>query len=417
MSNTSSQSNATCPACGLLCDDVIVTTQGNQVKVIKNGCPKSVAFFEQTSDALNPSIDGVAVHLNEAISHVASILKRAESPLITGLSTDITGFRALFGLSQKINANLKHMNANSISRNIKVLQSTGWQTTTLTEVKNRADVIVCFGSNIEAHNPRFYERFVDVDGMFVTTKNRQVIVLGNTQKTPHIKSDTLQPQKLSPLNISAEADYSCVRAAQILACRADDLPSVTIALRALVAGKTLKANEVAGISMADLQTVAEKLKVAKYAVLIWVAKDFNFPHAELTIQNITETVAILNQTTRAAGLALGGSDGDTSANYAHTWLSGLTLNDDAIAHDCLVWVNSFSRDKSPPETNKPLIVLGTQAPLGITPNVFIPVATPALDCAGSLFRVDGSVTLPLKKIRESKLPTLGEVVRKIEALL
>ena len=72
-------------------------------------------------------------------------------------------------------------------------------------------------------------------------------------------------------------------------------------------------------------------KQAKYAVFTWVAKDLNFPHAELTIQNITETVAILNNSTRAAGLALGGSDGDTSANYTNTWLSGLALNDNPIA--------------------------------------------------------------------------------------
>ena len=36
------------------------------------------------------------------------------------------------------------------------------------------------------------------------------------------------------------------------------------------------------------QRIAQ-LKQAKYAVLIWVAKDLDFPHAELTIQNIIGT--------------------------------------------------------------------------------------------------------------------------------
>ena len=388
-----------CPACGLLCDDVLVKSAGNVLKVQKNGCAKSVAFFEQANLNAQPTIAGKAASLKDAIAEAARLLKQSKSPLLDGLSTDIAGFRALFSLAKKTNANLRHANATSIARNMRVLQSAGWQATTLTEVKNHADVIVCFGTDIVAHNPRFFERFVDVDGMFVNAKNRQVIVLGNSQNSTHIKSDALE-------------------AAWRLPCRADDLPSVTIALRALVAGKALKATEIAGIKVAELQKLAEILKAAKYAVLTWVAKDLDFQHAELTIQNITETVALLNQTTRAASLALGGSDGDTGANYANTWLSGFVLSDDVVEHDAVIWVNSFSADKSPPNTPQPLIVFGNAGcKFTIAPAVFIPVATPALDCGGQMFRVDGSVTLPLKKLRESKLPTLSEVASQIEALL
>jgi formylmethanofuran dehydrogenase subunit B len=51
------------------------------------------------------------------------------------------------------------------------------------------------------------------------------------------------------------------------------------------------------------------------------------------------------------------------------------------------------------------------------PDVFIPIATPGLDCSGTLFRVDSSVVLPLKKVRENDLPTLADVAKQIEALL
>jgi formylmethanofuran dehydrogenase subunit B len=153
-------------------------------------------------------------------------------------------------------------------------------------------------------------------------------------------------------------------------------------------------------------------------VLAWIAKDLDFPHAELTIQNITETVSILNQTTRAAGLPLGGSDGDSSTNNAHTWLSGLALNNAHVEHDCMVWVNSFSAEKQPPQTNKPLIAFGnTDSKFATEPDVFIPIASPGMDSNGTLFRVDSSVILPLKKLRENDLPTLNEVVNRIEGLL
>jgi formylmethanofuran dehydrogenase subunit B len=390
---------ATCPACGLLCDDVLIENNNNKIKVLTRSCEKAIAFFEQPlrqglNDKVSPQINGKPATLQQAIAHAAKLIKVSQQPLFAGLSTDVQGFRATYNLAQRTNGSLQHMNVQSSARNMKVLQSAGWQTTTLTEVKNRADVIVCFG-DIAKHNPRFFERFVNVDGMFVKAKQREIIFIGEK----NVKNDALQP------SIHA-------------ACRAVDLPEITLVLRALVGGKKLKATQVAGIQVSDLQTIADKLKTAKYAVLAWVAKDLDFPHAELTIQNITETVAILNQTTRAAGLPLGGSDGDTTANNANTWLSGLALNDEVIEHDLMVWVNSFNADKAPPETDKPLIVLGnSNSQLEKVPDVFIPIATPALDNSGTLFRVDSSVILPLKKVRESDLPTLSEVVSGIEKLL
>ena len=393
---------ATCPACGLLCDDVVIDNNQQKIKVLANGCAKGITFFEQPLnqdlDKISPKINGKPASSQQAIAHAVTLLKASQQPLFAGLSTDVAGFRSLYHLSQKTNASLQHMNASSMARNMKVLQSTGWQTTTLTEVKNRADVIVCFG-DISKHNPRFFERFVDIDGMFVQAKHRQIIVIGEANNKGIIKSHALE-------------------SAQILACRADDLPSITIALRALVAGKRLKTTEIAGVKLCDLQALADTLKVAKYAVLAWVAKDLDFSHAELTIQNITETVAILNQTTRAAGLPLGGSDGDTSANNTNTWLSGLALNDKPIEHDCMVWMNSFSPEVLPPLKDKPLIVFGNNhCQFEGVPDVFIPIATPGLDCSGTLFRVDSSIVLPLKKVRESDLPTLSEVLSQIDKLL
>ena len=416
---------ATCPACGLLCDDVLIENNQKKIKVLANGCAKAISFFEQPlnlglDDKVSAQINGKPVTLQQAIAHAAKILQASQQPLFAGLSTDLQGFRAIYNLAQITDGSLQHMNAQSTARNMKVLQSTGWQTTTLTEVKSRADVIVCIGTDIVSHNPRFFERFVDCDGLFISAKQREIIFIGE--------------------NVNTKSELSPTTPASLLPCRAVDLPEITLVLRALVAGKQLKATEVAGLKISDLQAVANKLKTAKYAVMAWVAKDLDFAHAELTIQNITQTVALLNNTTRAAGLPLGGSDGDTTANNANTWLSGLALNDEAVEHDLVVWVSSFNMDKLPPESDKPLIVIGNANLVGATysseatllndkarsrlqaaptksPAVFIPIATPGLDCSGTLFRVDSSVILPLKKIRENSLPTLSEVVNQIEALL
>lgn len=402
---------ATCPACGLLCDDVSVSSENNHHKVITKNCAKSVHFFEQPSASVSPQVNGQTSTLPQAIAHAAKLLKDSKQPLFAGLSTDVQGFRAVYHLAQKTNGHLQHINSKSMARNMAVLQSTGWQTTTLTEVKNRADVIVCIGSDIASHNTRFFERFVwlnapKTDAMFTEAGARKIIYIGE-----HLNTKAgVSPDGTPPISVD---------------CSNADLPEILAVLRALIAGKPLKAQTVAGIAISDLETIAETLKQAKYAVLAWIAKDLDFAHAELSIQSITETVVLLNnqQTGRAAGISLGGSDGDTSANNANTWLSGYALNNastkpNSTNNDLMVWVNSFSDDKQPTSSNTPLIVLGNaNMSLSQTPDVFIPIATPGLDCDGTLFRVDSAVVLPLKKLRKNGLPSLSEIVRQIEELL
>ena len=405
--STTKTVNATCPACGLLCDDVTVSWQTPESKpdvTVKSGkpCGKTVTFFSRPLNAATPTIAGKSATLAEAIAHTAQLVNKAKAPLLAGLSTDLTGFRATYSFAQKIKAEMVHMNVHSSLRNTKVLQSTGWQTTTLTEVKNRADMIVCIGTDVVHHNPRFFERAVwTEEAMFTDAKARNIVYLGgdDLNTAPGVSPTGKQPT--------------------VLPCATKDLPEVTAALRALLQGKTLKVEAIAGVQVSALTQLVERLKQAKYAVLIWVAKDLDFPHAELTIQNITESVVILNQQSRAMGLALGGSDGDTTVNYAHTWLDGLTLGEqDISAHDLVVWVNSFSPDKPAPSVNAPVIVFGhPDTKFTTPPDVFIPVATPGLDCAGTLFRVDSSVVLPLKKVRESALSTLAEVLEQLEAQL
>jgi formylmethanofuran dehydrogenase subunit B len=403
-SKPASQLNATCPACGLLCDDITISinAKGSLRQISVENCPKSTHFFSQNTPSTSAKIKGKPATLEAAIQRAGEILKNTKKPILSGLSTDLAGFRASYKMAEQMNADMMHMHANSSLRNIKVLQSVGWQTTTLTEVKNRADVILFIGTDAVQHNPRFFERTVWVeDAMFTDPHARSITYLGG------LGLDTsygLSPKGKKP---------------EILPCDIQHIPEVTAALRAMVLGMPLKATEIAGIAIADLQKLVDRLKAAKYAVIVWNAKELNFPHAELTIQNITETAVALNQSTRAAGLALGGSDGDTTAHYAHTWLNGLTLAEHDISqYDAMIWINSFSPEKKPPSFSHPTIVFGhIDSAFDQAPEVFIPVATPGIDCTGLLFRVDSSVVMPLKKCRETDLPTLANVMQLIEANL
>lgn len=384
-----------CPACGLLCDDI----SGEAIAKQQFSCGKAAKFYARTSNGAQPRVAGQPVSLTQAVHAAVELLKQAKTPLIAGSSTDVHGARALVSLSHHTHAAMTHLNASSTLRNMQVLQHRGWQTTTLTEVRNRADVILMIGTDVVSHNTRFFERVVWVpEAMFTVPAARKIIYLGGDELNtkPGVSPDG--------------------RAPEVIPCASEQLPEVVATLRALVMGKPVTAETVAGVDVSRLRTVAETLKAAKYATLVWVSKDLHYAHAELTIENITETVVALNQKSRAMGLSLGGSDGDTSVNYAHTWLNGVIIDTpDWESHDAVVWVNSYSPDAMPPAGTRPVIVLGAaDSQFEESPAVFIPVATPGLDCNGQQFRVDGSVTLPLSAAKPSDLPTLSQVIAMID---
>lgn len=412
----------TCPACGLLCDDLrIARDAAGKLKVTDKGCAKSVAFFERQQQISSPTIAGKTASLSDAINKAAEILRITNQPLFAGLGTEVQGMRSVLSLADKVGATLDHMNAYSSFRNTLVVQNSGWQVTTLTEVRNRVDLLLVIGTDIVSHNPRFFERNVwNKESMFdQDTSAREVVYLGGQ----HLDTSAgISPKGIKPT---------------VLPCDLERLPEVVAALRAIISGKTLHATEVAGIKTADLQNLSERLKAAKYSVVAWISSDLNVAHAELTIQNITELVIKLNAKTRSSGLPLGGSEGDYSVNQTSTWTSGypvrsrfarqhpeydphhfsaeqLLANSEA---DALVWISEFNPDKTPPKTNIPSIVIGHANMSANNADVFIPVSTAGIDHTGTMFRIDSSVSLPLGKLRESTLPSLAEVMAAIEAAL
>lgn len=415
--------NVTCPACGLLCDDLTVERDAaGNLNVSKNGCQKSVAFFGRAPHSPSPRAGGKPVGLAEAVAKAADILGKAKHPLLAGLGTEVQGMRAVMSLVDKSCAVLDHMNSNGFMRNIQVVQNSGWMTTTLTEVRNRVDLLVVVGTDIVNAFPRFFEREVwNKESMFgQDTSSREVVYLGgrDLDTSAGVSPDGREPD--------------------VLPCDLDSLPNVTAALRALVLGKKLHATEVGGIATAELEKLANRLKAAKYSVVAWAAAPLNFPHAELTVQTITEMVKDLNKTTRSSGLPLGGIEGDMNANQVSAWISGYPMrtsyarsypehdpyhfSTDALLAggeaDALFWISSFSPDQLPPHAELPTVVLGhPDMTLEHEPDVFIPVSVPGIDHKGIAFRSDNVVSLPLDQLRTSTLPKLGDVLNAIEQAL
>jgi formylmethanofuran dehydrogenase subunit B len=413
-------SDVACPFCGLVCDDLVVASEAGRLTVKANGCARAAAAFAHAGDGsgATPRIGGRAASLEEAAAAAGRLLRAAEFPLIGGLATDVDGARAAGRLADRVGGVLDHMNSGVFLRNVMVLQDSGWITTTLSEVRNRADLLIVAGGDVVSRFPRFFERCIaNRETLFEDGRSCEVIFLG-----PGLPAGTTLP------GITATT----------IACDVTRLAEALGFLRALLAGRPVQAGGAGGLPAATWRGLADRMKAARYGVVTWVAGDFDFPHAELTIQSLCELVKDLNREGRFACLPLGGSDGDMTADTVHLWQTGfgsrtsfgqgVPENDQyhyATARmlsrgeaDLLVWISSLDEARTPPSTGIRTIVLGRPAmTFEREPAVFIPVGIPGIDHAGHLFRSDRVVALPLRGLRPSTLPSAAEALAAIDAAM
>ncbi len=408
--------DVTCPFCGILCDDLVIQNQNETLKILENGCPKARASFEPELAVTSPKIKGKNVPLTDAINAMCDIIKKSHNPLIAGLGTDVGGMRQVMHLADKTGAIVDHMHGNALIRNSLVLQDLGWITTTMTEIRNRADLIIFAGTDA-TNFPRFFDRTIwNKQSMFkLKNEQRQIVYIGDQLDT---KAGT-NPNGKRPTTLS---------------CKTEQIAEVISGLHALVAGATLDVTEIAGIKIKTLQLLAEQMKSAKYGVIVWSPAELDIPHAELTIQNFCEFVKYLTRFTRFAGFSLAGNDGATSANNVCAWQSGYPLrvnfnkgypeyNAQRYSTynvlknkevDTLLWISSFSSNVNSPRASIPTIVLGTpDTRLNFKPDVFIPISTPGVDHTGQLFRTDSVISLPLKKVRQSPYKSVNSILKQV----
>ena len=408
---TAAATGWTCPFCPLLCDGFDVDRSVRPWRLVGSDCPRALAglaAFGDGAPAATPSIDGRPVALEAAIEAAARLLGASRQPLFGGLGTDVAGARALYRLAAATGAICDPAGGAALMHGLRSLQDRGQFTTTLAEVRTRADVIVCLGASPTARHPEFFRRIGIGEGGL----ERHVAFVG-------VEADAAL----------ARAEHTGVESIAL----PGGLHEGVAQLAALVAQRTVRDAPPA------LAALAERLRAARYAVLVTDAAALP-AHGALLLELLERLVATLNQTTRAGWLPLGGGNGAATVNQVFAWLSGLPLRSrvgprglehepyayDAArlladgAVDALLWVSSFGPEPALPATTLPRVVLGHPAsapPPGPATTVFIPVSTPGIGTAGHLFRTDGVVLLPLVPLEADALPSVAAVASKLAAAL
>ena len=410
----SPEDSCTCPFCGLLCDDLQTSRDGASLKFARNACARASRALESVLATTAPSINGKTVTLDAALDAAAEALRLARRPLLAGLGTDVAGMRAVLALAERCGAVLDHLHGIAMGRQLRVLQSRGLTLTTLSEVRNRADLVLLLGVDLNADFQRFAERcLAPADTLEPARRQRrQVFYLGPKSAAP----------KHCPVPVTA------------LPCPVEQLPARLDLLRARMIGRAVQA-EVRTLRM--LQPLLDALASAEYAAVAWAPGQLPAGSADLLISSACELVAEINKTRRAAGLSLGGNDGGQSALACSAWITGYPLPvsyaGEVLDHDplrfetarllakgevdALLWLSSFS-DRPPPPTDLPRIAIGTAGTVQPAANtICLPTGTPGVDHAGQLIRTDGVVALPVQALLDRKLPSAAKVLDALRARL
>ena len=388
------------------------------LKLQGGDCPRaarSLQCFSGTPSAASAQIDGSPCDLASAVAAAARVLAASRQPLFGGLGTDVAGARALYRLACETGAISDAAQGDALMHGLRAMQDRGQFTSTFAELRTRADLIVCLGGSPAVQHPEFFRRCGVGEDLVAA---RHIVLVGAAA------GDDV-PATLATLNgargVTAEAvDLH------------GDLFDTASTLAALVANRAVREAPTALIALAD------RLRAAHYAVIVWQNPELP-AHGALLVETINHLVGLLNRSTRAAGFPLGGGNGAATVNQVFSWLSGVPLRSRAgpigLEHeplcfdakrvlaggaaDALLWLSSFNADPLP-DTPLPRIVIGhpdLAKALSVSaagaPTVFIPVSTPGIGSGGHLFRTDGVVLMPLNAVYADTLPTAASVISRL----
>ncbi len=245
--------NATCTFCGCLCDDIELTVADNTITRAKNACVLGKNWFltRRSQDRPPALIKGQPASLEIALDRAAKILALARNPIVYGLSdTTCEAQQAALALADRIGACVDTTASACHAPSTMALQNVGLATCSLGEVKNRADLIIFWGSDPLESHPRHWGRYSATPrGWFHPhgAEERTTVVVDIRESKSALAADIF-------LRIRPGRDFEALWI-----------------LRGLVKGLTFTEADVAdvGISLQALQDLAERMRSCKFGMFFF----------------------------------------------------------------------------------------------------------------------------------------------------
>src|SRR5713101_5993257 len=298
--------NATCTFCGCVCDDMILTVEGNKITKAKNACVLGKAWFlnHHVEDRPVVAIEGKPATLDEGIERAAQILTQARYPIVYGLSdTTCEAQRMAVAIADRIGGCIDTTTSVCHGPSGMAFQGVGEVTCSLGEVKNRADLVIFWGSNPAESHPRHWGRYSTMPkGLFVPNgrKDRTVVLVDVRRSKSAPAADIF-------LQVKPRKDFEALWA-----------------LRALVKGVQLDAavEQECGIPLEQLQDLAQRMKTCKFGILFFGMGLSMTRGKHLNVEAALALARDLNEFTKFYIKPMRGHGNVTGADNVVSWQTG-----------------------------------------------------------------------------------------------
>ena len=417
--------DALCPFCGCMCDDITVVVEDNKITEAKHACKLGAAKIMGHHRIKSPMMrtdkngDFKEVSYEEAIDAAARILAQAKRPLLYGWASALCEVhkRGVL-LAEELGAVIDNTASVCHGPSTLAVHEKGLPTSTLGQIRNRADVVVFWGSNpVQAH-PRHMGRYsVFARGFFSEKgrKGRKIIVVDvRKTDTAGIADEYVQVQQGS--------DYLVVSALRaILSGHADVVP-----------------DQVGGVPREQLVKLVDTLKAAKFGAIFF---GMGLTQSQGRYKNIDNAISLtteLNSFTKYVIMPMRGHYNVTGFGQVCTWETGFATAVDfsrgapyynpgeTAANDVLYRKEAdaamiiagdagahFPANSVRHLARIPVVQIDPYwNPTTEVSDIVIPTAICGIEVEGTAYRMDG-VSLRYRKMIEPTHPTDIEVLERI----
>ena len=416
--------NVACTVCGCVCDDLRLTVNQGRITRAEGACSLSEPWFlgQDTQQPPVALVEGRASSLDAGLARAADILRAARSPLIYGLSRSSTeGQRAAVALADRIGATIDTTASLCHAPSVMALQEVGESTCSLGEVKNRADLVIFWGSNPAESHPRHFERYsVFAPGEFIPRgrADRTVVVVDVQPTASSAAADLFVP-------VEPGRDFEALWA-----------------LRGLVSGEALGPRTMLGAPRPLLEDLARRMKSCRFGMVFFGLGLSMGGLGHRNVQALLSLVIDLNDYTRFYVRRMRVQGDVTGADSVLAWQTGYPFSvnlargyprynpgefsaNDLLARgevDACLLVGSEGVAPFSPQARAHLLSIATivldypTVASALPPTVRFTTAVYGVHEPGTAYRMD-EVPIPLRTVLATSYPTDADVLTRIREQL
>jgi formylmethanofuran dehydrogenase subunit B len=416
--------NVACLGCGCVCDDLKLAVSRGQIVTAERACDLGKRWLRARHQPGEPTaeIEGQPTSYDEALQRSADLLRAANYPLVYGLSQSNTfGQRAAVSLAEQLGAVIDTSASVCHAPSVMAQQEVGKVTCTLGEVRNRADLVIFWGSDPLTTHPRHWERYsVEPRGRFTRggRTDRFIVVADTTRTASADAADLFLP-------IEPGRHFEAL-----------------FALRAMLRGAILRDDSGLGAPTAVLGDLAGRMQRSRFGAVFFGAELAREESGHCNVQVLLQMVADLNDSRRWVAMRMRVQGNVVGADTVLAWqtsypfavnmargfprynpgefsVQGVLGRGEADA--CLL-VGSETLGWLPPAAidhlrRIPTVLLdstGRETPISAT--VRFRTAATGIHLSGTVYRMDG-IPIPLRAVLPSDYPSDAEILAEFERRL